>query len=124
MPEVLDVAALQAEMRAFVRERDWEQFHSPKNLVMALCGETGELIELFQWLTEAESRQAMDDPTRAEGIRDEMADVLVYLIRLADVLEIDLAAAVRTKMKKNAAKYPADAVRGRARKYNELEGKK
>jgi len=107
-------------MREFVRDRDWERFHNPKNLVMALSGEAGELTELFQWLNEEQSAAIMDDPATAEAVRDEMADIMVYLIRLADVLDVDLGAAVAAKMVKNAAKYPAEECRGSARKYNQL----
>lgn len=120
MTHTLEIAALQKDIRSFVREREWERFHSPKNLAMALSGEAGELIELFQWLTEDESLQVMADPASAEAVRDEMADILVYVIRLADVLDVDLAAAVRAKMAKNAAKYPADKCRGSALKYTKL----
>ncbi|MEM9489474.1 MAG: nucleotide pyrophosphohydrolase [Myxococcota bacterium] len=117
----LDVAAVQQTMRAFVREREWDVFHSPKNLVMALSGEVGELNELFQWLTEEQSHSAIEDPAWAEAVRDEIADVLLYILRLADVLGVDLGAAVRNKMAKNAAKYPAELVRGSARKYTDIK---
>ncbi len=113
----LDVAAIQREQREFVRERDWEQFHTPKNLVMALSGEVGELVEHFQWLTPDESARITEEPEAATAVADEMADVLVYLLRLADVLNVDLAAAVATKVDKNRAKYPVETARGRARKY-------
>ena len=116
----LDIAAIQAELRAFVAERDWQKFHSPKNLAMALAGEAGELIELFQWLTEEQSRSIMDEERAAEAVRDELADILMYALRMADLLDVDLGAAVRHKMRKNAERYPADRVRGSARKYTEL----
>lgn len=115
--ELSDLAQI---LRDFVRERDWEQFHSPKNLVMALMGEAGELGELFQWLTEDDSRRVMDEPARAEAVRDELADVLLYVIRIADVLGVDLAAAARAKMIKNASNYPVELARGNARKHTEL----
>ena len=115
---LVDVAALQAALAAFARERDWEQFHSPKNLVMALVGEIGELSELFQWLTEDASRAVAADSATARRVRDELADVLVYLVRLADVLGVDLDEAVRTKMRANAKKYPVARSRGNARKYD------
>lgn len=107
-------------VRHFVQERDWEQFHTPKNLVMALAGEVGELTEIFQWLTMAESQAVMQDEKKAEAIRDELADVFVYSLRLADVLGIDLDQAVRVKMQKNAAKYPVAQAKGRAVKYTDL----
>jgi len=112
---------LQALIRDFVRERDWEKFHSPKNLAMALAGESGELIELFQWLTPEESAQIMQSEKSAEQVRDELADVLFYCLRLADVLSVDLEAAVLAKMRKNAAKYPVALAKGRAVKYTDLK---
>jgi NTP pyrophosphatase (non-canonical NTP hydrolase) len=117
--ELSDLAQI---LRDFVRDREWEQFHSPKNLVMALMGEAGELGELFQWLTEDQSRRIMDEPGRGEAVRDELADVLLYVIRIADVLGVDLAAAARAKMTKNAANYPVELARGNARKHTELRG--
>ena len=100
-------------------ERDWEQFHSPKNLAMALTGEVGELTEIFQWLTPAESAAVMNDPVSAGQVRDELADVFAYLIRLADVLGVDLEQAFADKMVKNARKYPVETSRGSATKYTE-----
>jgi NTP pyrophosphatase (non-canonical NTP hydrolase) len=117
---LVDVARLQEAIARFARERDWDQFHSPKNLAMALTGEVGELVELFQWLSEGASRRVAHDPTTARRVRDELADVLVYLVRLAAVLEVDLNEAVRTKLAANALKYPADLARGNARKYSDL----
>jgi NTP pyrophosphatase (non-canonical NTP hydrolase) len=110
---------LRARVRAFVAERDWDQFHSPKNLAMALSVEAAELLEIFQWLTEAES-DALSDAQLA-AVRDEMADVLVYLLRIADRLDVDLLAAAADKMRRNAEKYPADRARGRADKYTAYE---
>jgi len=110
--------ALRDVLRRFAAERDWEQFHTPKNLAIALSVEASELLELFQWLTADESA-ALDDAALAR-VREEMADVLLYLVRLADVLGVDLLAAARDKMALNAQKYPADKARGSARKYNDL----
>lgn len=98
---------LAAALKDFAQARDWEQFHTPKNLAMALAGETGELVACFQWLTPGESARVMDDPGTAADVESEMADVLQYLIRLADVLGIDLAEAVRKKMKVNETRFPA-----------------
>jgi NTP pyrophosphatase (non-canonical NTP hydrolase) len=112
-----DLTMLRDAMRAFVAERDWAQFHSPKNLAMALSVEAAELVEHFQWLTEEQSR-TLDAAARAP-IADELADVLLYLVRIADELGIDLHAAARAKMTRNAAKYPAEKARGSARKYTE-----
>ncbi|THF66238.1 nucleotide pyrophosphohydrolase [Pseudothauera nasutitermitis] len=105
-------------LRAFAAERQWEVFHTPKNLAMALSGEAGEVIEHFQWLT-AEQSAALPDDTR-EAVALELADVLLYLVRLADVLEIDLAGAARRKLEINARRYPVEAARGRADKYDRL----
>lgn len=105
-------------LRRFAAERDWEQFHSPKNLAMALTVEAGELLEQFQWKTE-EASNALD-PSEREAVRLEMADVLLYLVRIADKLDVDLVAAARDKLEINARKYPADKARGSARKYTEL----
>jgi len=108
---------LKASVRAFVVERDWERFHSPKNLAMALSVEASELVELFQWLTEEESAQ-LDDAQRRR-VAEEMADVLWFLVRLSDRLDIDLLQAAGRKLAANAEKYPADRVRGQAKKYSD-----
>lgn len=112
--------ALQIALREFARKREWEPFHTPKNLVMALSGEVGELTEIFQWLTEAESGAVMDTQARAERVREEVADVYLYLLRLADILDIDLDAAGHAKIAVNQAKYPEDLARGTALKYDQL----
>ena len=99
-------------------ERDWDQFHNPKNLAMALVGEAGEVLEHFQWLT-FEQASALPAETRAE-VALECADVLLFLLRLCDKLDIDLAQAARKKLVLNAKKYPVEKSRGKATKYNEL----
>ncbi|HQU47701.1 MAG TPA: nucleotide pyrophosphohydrolase [Casimicrobiaceae bacterium] len=109
---------LRAKLRAFATEREWERFHSPKNLAMALAAESGELLEVFQWLTEEQSRAL--DPAAQEAAAEEVADVLLYLVRLSDVLGIDLAAAAKRKLALNAVRYPVDKARGNRRKYTEL----
>jgi len=109
--------ALRDRLRKFVAERDWDQFHSPKNLAMALSVEAAELVEHFQWLTEAESQRLA--PEKLAEVRDEIADVLVYLVRLADKLDVDLLAAAAQKIDKNALKYPAEKVRGSMKKYSD-----
>jgi len=110
---------LQQQLKAFAQERDWEQFHSPKNLAMALIVEAAELVEHFQWLKQSESEQLPAD--KHQEVVHEMADILVYLLRLAERLDVDLLEAVQQKMKINAAKYPADKVRGSNKKYTEYE---
>ena len=117
---LIDVDGAIVALRQFAEERDWQQFHSPKNLVMALSGEVGELTEIFQWMTEAESGNAASDPKTANAVRDELADVALYLIRLADVLGVDLNSAITNKLAANAAKYPVELARGVSTKYNEL----
>ncbi len=114
MPGALDIAALQQALRHFAAERHWEQFHSPKNLAMALSVEAAELVEIFQWLTESQSAE-LDAATRA-AVAEEIADVQIYLARLADRLNIDIPQAVDEKLARNAHKYPADQVRGSAAK--------
>lgn len=110
---------LRRDVTAFVEEREWQRFHSPKNLAMALTVEAGELQEHFQWLT-TEDSEALDAETLA-AVADEIADVQVYLVRLADRLGIDLLAACEQKMAKNRAKYPPKLARGRADKYTRYE---
>jgi dCTP diphosphatase len=108
------LAQLKDAVRQFVAERAWEPFHSPKNLVMGLAIEAAELMEPFLWLDLEASRRLTDDPARREAVADELADVANYLLNLSNVLGIDLSDAVRAKLAKNAIKYPADKVRGRA----------
>lgn len=112
-----ELAVLRDLIRSFVAERDWDQFHTPKNLAAALCVEAAELLEPFQWLKSGAAQEL--DAAKRDHVRHEMADVFVYLICLADKLEVDLSAAVLEKIALNRAKYPADKVRGDARKYTE-----
>jgi dCTP diphosphatase len=111
--------ALQQRLAAFAAARDWQQFHSPKNLAMALAVEAAELIEEFQWLTEEQSRAPT--PERLARVRLELADVFIYLLRIADTLGVDLLAAAADKIVLNEQRYPADRVRGDARKYTEYD---
>lgn len=117
---LVDVDGLARALQDFATERDWVRFHSPKNLVMALAGEVGELSELFQWMPEQASLTAASDPRLTEPLRDELADVLLYLVRLASVLGVDLNEAAIRKLKKNGDKYPVSASYGSSRKYTEL----
>jgi NTP pyrophosphatase (non-canonical NTP hydrolase) len=114
---VSDLHQLRAIVREFVEERDWDQFHTPKNLASALTVEAAELLEHFQWLREGRAEELGQD--KLVEVKHEMADVLVYLVRMADKLDVDLGAAVVEKMALNRAKYPAELVRGDARKYHE-----
>lgn len=111
------LANLSHRLRAFARERDWEQFHSPKNLAMALAGECGELLEHFQWLTEEQSAALV--PAKKQAVAQEMADILIYLVRLAQRLDLDLLAATEAKIVINEQRYPAHKVRGDPRRAGE-----
>jgi len=114
---IRDLGELRERVRAFAQARDWDQFHSPKNLAMALIVEAAELVEHFQWLTADES--AALPAQKKAAVADELADVLIYVVRLADRLDIDLLQATAEKMARNEAKYPAASVRGSAKKYTE-----
>jgi dCTP diphosphatase len=118
-PRLESIQQLRDALRAFAAERDWDQFHSPKNLSMALTVEAGELQEHFQWLTEEASRALAGDDLAAVGA--EMADVLIYLVRLADKLGVDLLQAAAVKLEVNDRRYPAEKVRGSARKYRDFK---
>lgn len=107
-----DLARLTALIREFSAERDWEQFHDPKSLVLALVGEVGELAELVQWLPADDAAAHFTDPERRRRAGEEIADVLVYLLRLADVLGVDVLAATLDKQAEARRRFPADAVRG------------
>lgn len=113
-----DIDTLRDQLRTFAAERDWDQFHSPKNLASALAVEAAELLEKFQWLTEAQSQQL--PPDTLEDVRQEVADVLLYLIRISDKLGIDLVAAAQAKIALNTTKYPVDLSRGTSKKYDQL----
>lgn len=107
-------------LREFAESRDWDQFHSPKNLSMALSAEVAEIVEHFQWLTEEQSNNLPQD--KLAEVENELADTLIYLIRLADRLDIDLLKAVENKININEQKYPVDKAKGNAKKYTELGG--
>jgi dCTP diphosphatase len=115
--EELGLEDLRSAIRAFIRERDWEQFHSPKNLAMAISVEVAEIVEHFQWLTEEQSQNL--PPEKLAEIREEIGDVMIYLTELADELGIDPIVAARAKVAINGQKYPADLVKGKASKYTE-----
>ena len=116
----MDLANLKTRLRAFAADRDWDQFHSPNNLSMALAAEAGELLELFQWLTDEQSRALATSSGELARVREELADILIYLVRFADKLGIDLEAAALDKIRANAEKYPVEKARGRATKYRDL----
>ena len=112
----MDIKEIQDKLAKFAEERDWDQFHSPKNLVMALTSEVGELNELFQWLTEEKSNNVGNDE-----VRQEIADIFIYLLRLSDKLDIDIEEAVKEKIEINAKKYPIDLAKGNAIKYSKRD---
>jgi len=112
----VNIEEIQARLADFAKERDWEQFHSPKNLSMALAGEVGELLEIFQWLTEEQSRKSSLTEDQLAAATEELADILIYALRLADRLDINLDDAISTKIDKNALRYTVEASRGNSAK--------
>ncbi len=115
------LADLKTRVLAFARERDWEQFHAPKNLSMALAAEAGELMEHFLWTTPEQSAAVAKDPAKRLKIEDELADVVIYALEFANIAGMDVAAAIERKMADNAKKYPVEKSRGRSDKYTELK---
>jgi NTP pyrophosphatase (non-canonical NTP hydrolase) len=113
------LVSLRDSLREFAEERDWNQFHTPRNLATALIVEAAELLEHFQW--QAQGRTERPSPEALTAIAEEMADVLIYLVRLADKLDIDLHDAARRKMEINARRYPLTKARGNSRKYSDLQ---
>ena len=110
-----EIEKLTAEIRAFAQAREWEQFHTPKNLAMALAVEASELMEPFQWLTAEEAEELAADSEAREAVASEIADVAIFLLRLADVMGVDVETAVREKLEVNEGRFPVEEVRGRAR---------
>jgi dCTP diphosphatase len=115
------LADLKTRVLAFARERDWEQFHAPKNLSMALAAEAGELMEHFLWTTPEQSVAVVQDPAKRRKIEDELADVVIYALEFANIAGMDVAGAIERKMADNARKYPVEKSRGRSDKYTELK---
>ena len=116
--KLVDIQNLIVALDKFATDRNWEQFHSPKNLILALTGEVGELAEIFQWMGDVESRSAGETTATAQAVKDELADVLFYLVRLASVLKVDLNAAAVQKLRSNAIKYPIETSHSISTKYN------
>jgi len=114
----MDLPDIRKKIRTFAEERDWDQFHSPKNLTMGLAAEAAELLEIFQWLTEEQSKEIVKNEKEMALVREEVADVFIYLVRLADKLGIDIEEEVKKKMKVNEKKYPVELSKGSATKYN------
>lgn len=118
----MDVKNIQKQLSDFADERDWDQFHNPKNLAMALSVEASELVEIFQWLTPKQAEEVMDSD-ESEHVKEEIADVMIYLLRLADKLDIDLEGAVTNKIRQNGEKYSVGLSRGNAKKSTKLRSK-
>ena len=118
------IEQLKNKVKIFIEKRDWEKFHSPKNLSMSLSIEAAELMELFQWLTTEESHKLHLNKYKREKIEEEIADIAVYLLDLCSILNIDLVSAINKKLLLNSKKYPVKLVRGKAYKYDELRSKK
>jgi NTP pyrophosphatase (non-canonical NTP hydrolase) len=114
------ISELKAKILAFARERDWEQFHSPKNLSMALAAESGELMEHFLWASTDQSSRVAADPAKRTKIAEELADIVIYALEFANVTGLDVSAAIEAKIATNAKKYPVEKAKGRADKYTEL----
>lgn len=120
MSEILDVEKLKKYLEEYAKERDWEQFHNPKNLAMAMAVETSELLEIFQWLTPEQALKFKHEGENKEKVAHELADIMTYLILISKYLDINLPEAIERKLKHNAEKYPVDKARGNAKKYNEF----
>jgi len=114
----MNIKDIQQKLRKFAEDRNWDQFHSPKNLSMALAAEAAELLEIFQWLTEEQSKDIVNSEKEIAQVKEEIADVFIYLIRLADKLNIDIEQEVLTKIALNEKKYPIDLSKDNATKYN------
>jgi dCTP diphosphatase len=114
----MDIDEIRQKLAAFAEQRNWDQFHTPKNLSMALAAEAAELLEIFQWLTDEQSKEIVNDKKEMALIREEIADVMIYLVRLADKLSVDIEKAVADKIKVNEKKYPVKLAKGNATKYN------
>jgi dCTP diphosphatase len=114
------IGQVKERVLAFAKERDWEQFHAPKNLSMALAAEAAELMEHFLWVSPEASREVVTDPVKREKIAEELADIVIYALEFANITGLDVAAAIKVKMAQNAKKYPVEKARGRADKYTEL----
>lgn len=121
MTDILDINLIKKKLQEFATCREWNKFHSPKNICMALTSEVGELSEIFQWLTEKESMEIDKNPKQYNMVKEELADVILYSILISLKLKINIAEAVFDKMSKNSHKYPVDLVKGSAKKYNEYK---
>ena len=121
MTDQLDIEQIKSLLRVYAADRDWNKYHNPKNLAMSLACESGELLEIFRWLTGDEATHAKQDAECKEQVAHELADILLNAIRLADLMDINLAEAIRTKFAINEKNYPAERVRGSAKKYDQYQ---
>ena len=117
----MNLEDIRSRLAEFARERNWDQFHTPKNLSMALAAEAAELLEIFQWLTDEQSKDIVDDEKEMARVRQEIADVFIYLTRLADKLDVDIEKAVLDKIAENEKKYPVELAKDNATKYNKRQ---
>ncbi len=120
MSDVIDVDTLKKYLENYAKERDWEQFHNPKNLAMALSVEASELLEIFQWLSPEQAQKLIHEPESKNKVAHEVADILTYAILLCKYMDINLSEALKEKLSHNAKKYPVDLARGNAKKYSEF----
>ncbi len=120
LDQTTTISEIKTRLRSFVEERDWSQFHAPKNLSMAIAAEAAELMEHFLWVDSNKSGSLLQDPEKAIQIREELADILIYALEFADVAGIDVAEAIALKLERNAINYPIEKSRGKSLKYTEL----
>lgn len=116
-----DIEFLKEKISDFIKERDWEQFHNPKDLAMSISIEASELMELFQWKSTEEIEALMADPKALQEMKDELADIVIYALSLSNRLDIDVSEAILSKLQQNAKKYPIEKAKGSAKKYTELQ---
>lgn len=116
----IDISEISNDLEQFAIDRDWNQFHSIKNLAMALSVESSELVEIFQWMSEDQSNSIVDNPKKFKEVEEEVADIFLYLVRIAGKLNIDLESVAKAKIQKNSEKYPVEKAKGNAKKYTEL----
>lgn len=119
MTDIIDINELKSLLQQFADAREWQPFHTPKNLSMALACEAGELLEIFQWMTESDANHADRDPVIKEKTAQELADIMLYLVRLAGIMNINVSEAIKNKLLLNQQKYPADKVKGSSKKYSD-----
>jgi dCTP diphosphatase len=117
------IKQLKQKLARFVKDRDWEQYHSPKNLSMSIAIEAAELMEMFQWATIEESHHVLKDKKKLEAVKDELADIALFVLEFCNMFDIDLSTAIIKKLKKNVKKYPAQLVRGKSHKYTYYQKK-